>query len=91
MRELFTNIIKYAGAKKVTVFLENSAGSLKITVTDDGVGFDPEAESWEAKQEGGFGLFSIRERMADLGGCLEIVSGPGKGCKVIMSVSVRAG
>ena len=86
MRELFTNIIKHAKAKKVSVFLENSAEEYIITITDDGSGFDPEAVSQEVKQEKGFGLFSIQERMSDLGGSLEILSEPGKGSKIIMSV-----
>ena len=61
-----------------------------MTVMDDGVGFEPELASRGEKQEGGFGLFSIKERMTDLGGALEIVSTPGKGCKAILSIAIRA-
>ena len=58
---------------------------------DDGVGFDPKEVFRGVKQDVGFGLFSIQERMADLGGALEIVSEPGKGPKAIMSVAIEKG
>ena len=91
VRELLINVIKHAGGKKVSVVLEHSADILIITVMDDGVGFDPKEVFRGVKQDVGFGLFSIQERMADLGGALEIVSEPGKGCKAIMSVPIEKG
>ncbi len=86
VRELFTNIIKHSKAKKVNILLENSAGEYIITITDDGIGFDPAAVSRDVKLEKKFGLFSIQERMSDLGGALEILSEPGNGSQIIMSV-----
>jgi signal transduction histidine kinase len=86
VRELLTNVIKHAKADRVSVLLESSAGGFKIAVKDDGVGFDVRKESRASRRKGGFGLFSIEERMTNLGGSLEIVSEPGKGCEVIMSV-----
>ncbi|MCK4791595.1 MAG: sensor histidine kinase, partial [Desulfobacteraceae bacterium] len=86
VRELFTNIIKHSKAKKVNILLENSAVEYIITITDDGIGFDPAVVSRDVKLEKRFGLFSIQERMADLNGSLEIISEPGKGSKIIMSV-----
>jgi PAS domain S-box-containing protein len=86
VRELLTNVIKHAKADRVSVLLESSAGGFKIAVKDDGVGFDVRTASRASRRKGGFGLFSIEERMTNLGGSLEIVSEPGKGCEVIMSV-----
>jgi len=42
-------------------------------------------------QTGSFGLFSIRERMLDLGGALEIVSEPGQGCTAILTAPLSNG
>jgi signal transduction histidine kinase len=83
VRELLTNVVKHAQAKKVTVDIKTTDSSLNIMVQDDGVGLDYEKESAKI---GHFGLFSIRERMSDLGGSLEIVSEPGRGTKVTLSV-----
>jgi signal transduction histidine kinase len=86
VRELLTNVIKHAKADRVSVLLESSAGGFKIAVKDDGAGFDVRRESRASRRRGTFGLFSIEERMTNLGGSLEIISEPGKGCEVIMFV-----
>jgi signal transduction histidine kinase len=86
VRELFTNIIKHANAKKVEVRLEHTSDVYRISISDDGIGFDNDQVSRDVKTKQGFGLFSIRERMADLGGSLEIRSQPGNGTTIIMSV-----
>jgi CheY-like chemotaxis protein len=55
---------------------------LCITVADEGIGFDPTALADQAKsRQGGWGLFSIRERLTLLGGRFEIHSAPGQGTK----------
>ena len=59
--------------------------TVRIVVQDDGVGFEADALSAMPTHEAGFGLFSIRERMMDLGGALEIVSEPGQGCTAILT------
>ncbi len=53
---------------------------------DDGVGFDVQEKMEQTKITGSFGLFSIQERMNDLGGAMEVVSEPGKGCTVVLTV-----
>ncbi len=52
---------------------------LRLTVTDDGVGFDAEAALRDGR---GFGLESMRERAHTLGGTLSIVSRPGQGTEI---------
>ena len=59
-----------------------------ITVTDDGHGFSTAEVSERPTAEGGFGLFSIRERMADLGGSLNVESAPGGGCTAVLCMPV---
>ena len=85
VRELLVNVVKHARANNVSVRLEDKNSSIKIIVEDDGIGFDPRAAIRASGKIGGFGLFSIKERIADLGGNLKIVSEPGRGCTVILS------
>jgi signal transduction histidine kinase len=89
VRELLSNVVKHARAKKVRVHLTQEANRVKIVVEDDGVGFDFDAAKTKTGPKAGFGLFSIQERMADLGGAFDIQSEPGKGCKVILTVPVE--
>ena len=85
VRELVINVVKHARADKVSVRLEDRGASIRIIVEDDGIGFDSRAVVETGNQIGGFGLFSIKEFMSDLGGDLRIVSEPGKGCTAILS------
>jgi PAS domain S-box-containing protein len=85
VRELVVNVVKHAHAKKVSVRLEDRSSNIRIIVEDDGIGFEPHAVIHGGRKIGGFGLFSIEELMADLGGNLKIVSEPGKGCTAILS------
>ena len=83
VRELLTNVIKHAQASEVMVSLCHTEGIVTIVVADDGIGFAPGVESGAARSMG-FGLFSIRERMANLGGSSKIESQPGEGCAVTL-------
>jgi PAS domain S-box-containing protein len=78
-RELLANVVKHARATRVQVLLQRAGDNLELKVRDDGQGCDPTETLKKVSSEGGFGLFSIRERMADLGGALEIDSEPGQG------------
>jgi len=84
VRELLNNIVRHAHAIsfKVCIFKENS--HLRITVEDDGVGFDHSAIDPHYHKDGSFGLFSVRERMKSLGGDLTIDSEPGRGTQVTL-------
>jgi signal transduction histidine kinase len=86
VRELLFNVVKHARANKISVRLEDRNTIMRIIVEDDGTGFEPQAVAEAGGKIGGFGLFSIEELMADLGGSLRIVSEPGKGCTAILSV-----
>ena len=71
--EALQNITKYAGASRATVGLACSGGRLRFTVTDDGAGFDT------ASTRNGTGLQGMADRLAALGGTLDIRSQPGHG------------
>jgi signal transduction histidine kinase len=70
VQECLTNVVKHARAGRVSVLLRRRNGSVAAVVEDDGAGFDP-----ALGREGGFGLVGMRERLALLGGRLEIESG----------------
>jgi signal transduction histidine kinase len=74
--EALQNVAKYANATSATVRLTQANGGLTFEVTDDGVGFDP------AAAERGTGLQGIADRLAALGGDLEITSAPGSGTTI---------
>jgi signal transduction histidine kinase len=71
IQEGLTNAVKHAGASRVAVEASEAAGALRLSVTDDGHGFDPSAPG------AGFGLAGMRERVLLLGGTLDVQSGPG--------------
>jgi len=85
LQEGLTNVARHAQARKVEVILKLDGGVLSLLIRDDGVGFDPAATRGEAS---GLGLHGMGERVALLGGSLEIDSAPGKGTTVRASVPV---
>ena len=90
VRELLTNVVRHAGASQVSVHLEAAGDKINVIVEDDGVGFDPDTVTQETKREVGFGLFSIQERMSDMGGAFVTESEPGHGCKAILSMPLSS-
>jgi signal transduction histidine kinase len=82
--ELLTNVVKHGQAQRVSVSMARVGQTLQIVVEDDGVGFDPDSVGNKPDQSGGFGLFSIAVRMVDMGGSLDMLSAPGKGCKATL-------
>ena len=87
VRELLFNAVKHAGVDRVTVDLTREANDmLHITVSDQGVGFDPWLIEQAQTDQIGWGLFSIRERLTLLGGRFEIESAPGRGSRFVLTV-----
>ena len=86
VQELLVNIVKHARAKSLKISMWRQNGQLYIGVEDDGVGFDPTVPGYRQGKGGGFGLFSIRERLRPLGGHLEIKSEPDGGAEFVLSV-----
>ncbi|MFW6180156.1 MAG: PAS domain-containing sensor histidine kinase [Spirochaetota bacterium] len=84
VRELVHNAAKHAAPRLVTVTSTRLNGSVKITVEDDGSGFDTGALAVQMEIHGGYGLFAIRVRLEEWGGHLLIDSEPGEGTAVTM-------
>ncbi|WP_160573593.1 sensor histidine kinase [Actinomadura physcomitrii] len=75
-QEALANVRKHAGARSVWMSLEFGAGEARLTVADDGRGFDPAAVA------SGFGLRGMRGRVEQVGGGLTVRSGAGEGAVV---------
>jgi PAS domain S-box-containing protein len=81
IRELLNNVVKHSHAANANVIIDMENGYFRVKVTDDGVGFDPQILG-APTIEGGFGLYSIRERLLAVNGSLRIESTPGRGTVV---------
>jgi signal transduction histidine kinase len=79
--ELLMNVAKHAGVSQAGLQLETGAAGDRLVVIDRGEGFDPSAPVRRTTR-GGMGLASVHERVAALGGTVEIRSAPGEGCRV---------
>ncbi len=80
VQELLMNVVLHAQTDHARLRLGREDGSVVIEVEDGGAGFRPE----EAERSSGFGIFSIQEQLAPLGGSLQIDSAPGKGTRVVL-------
>jgi len=84
VQEALANVARHADATEVRVRAERAGPMVALEVTDDGVGFDPEAAKERAAATGHLGLRSMAERIQTAGGSLEIASGPGEGTRVLL-------
>jgi len=82
-QEAITNTIKHADARRIEVRITYEEKRVKLTVIDDGLGFDPTAT--EANKGGHFGLLGMRERAQQVG-TFELSSAPGAGTRIAVTV-----
>jgi two-component system sensor histidine kinase DegS len=85
VQEALNNITKHARASHVTVQLQKEESKIRLTVTDDGAGFDIQSVLGQ-KGRSGLGLIGIRERLIPLRGECIIKSSPGKGTEISVLV-----
>lgn len=80
LQEALTNIARHAGAENIQVSLTYDEQAVYVSVTDDGIGFDPKNLALQSSGEhSGIGLLGIRERLEAHGGKLELFTQPGRG------------
>ena len=84
VRELLANVRKHAEAARVSLHIAREGDNLRIELADDGVGFDLHKLNRNLTDAGGFGLFSIRERLRLLGGGMDMRSRRGDGTTVVL-------
>ncbi len=88
-QEAVTNALKHANATRIAIGLAFANGAVRLTVTDNGKGFDPAAPT--AAPPGHFGLLGMRERAERLRGQLDIASQPGQGTRVVLTAPLPPG
>ncbi len=89
IRELLINVLKHARAHQVILDIRRVGNSIRIAVTDDGIGFDTDKVLSLPTHHHGFGLFSIRERLDCIGGRLRIGSQRGLGSRFILMAPLK--
>jgi signal transduction histidine kinase len=80
-QEALANVRQHAAARQVRVRLCYAAASVRLTVADDGKGFDPGAA------RSGYGLKSMADRVRQVGGTVEVTSAPGAGTEISAEVA----
>jgi signal transduction histidine kinase len=92
-QEALSNAVKHAGASRITIRLSADSSAVRLSVRDDGAGFDPHVierrDDSDDSREGGYGLTTMRERAHALGGVLDIRSSPGRGTVVEAAIPPR--
>jgi len=87
-RELLFNVAKHAGVDEATAEVAPGAdGTMRLVVEDAGAGAEP--AMFESAPSRGMGLLALRERIGQLGGGMEIDSGPGRGCRVQVTLPLQ--
>jgi PAS domain S-box-containing protein len=89
VRELMINIVKHAQARNARVTIRREGGDVNIEVEDDGVGIQDVLRDPKLRSNGGFGLFSIRERLHYLGGQVLVDSENGQGTRITLMVPLQ--
>jgi len=84
-QEALTNAARHAQAHQVSVTLDAAAGGVRLTIADDGIGFDPELHT-QPNGRHAWGLLTMSERAESTGGRLVMDAAPGRGTRVIVEV-----
>lgn len=85
VQEALTNVTRHAKASQVHVTIQQELQTLRCSIRDNGVGFDVSSLSARTGERG-FGLTGIRERLNSLGGSLSLVSTPGQGTELVITI-----
>jgi signal transduction histidine kinase len=85
VQEALRNIARHSEATRADISLRQDDGRLRLTVRDDGVGFDPEAR----RERVSLGLASMRQRAFLLGGTVTVESRPGRGTTILATIPIK--
>jgi len=84
VQESTTNILRHSEATEVFITLEKTDQEITLSIKDNGKGFDAK----KAREKRTFGLLGMEERAITLGGTCELISQPGKGATIIVTLPV---
>jgi PAS domain S-box-containing protein len=92
IQEIITNTIKHAKASLITIEFKHSTTGLKISILDNGIGFDVKIlqKNKILQSDSGFGLFSVKERIQNINGSIDIISIPNDGTKINIFIPLKS-
>jgi NarL family two-component system sensor histidine kinase LiaS len=85
VQEAMSNALRHSKASKLEVKLQHRPDAARLMIRDNGVGFD-----LEAKKHASYGLVSMKERVSEIGGSLNIITAPDKGTRIDIRVPILA-
>lgn len=83
VQEQLNNIRKYAKTKTVDIEIYKRSASIQLTITDNGIGFDA------SQKKAGIGLCNIKSRVEYYSGIMNLITSPGKGCRLEIKVPLK--
>ena len=89
VQESLTNVHRHSGSGSAKIYLRHSDHAVDFEISDRGRGVSPEKQRDMTAAESGVGVRGMQERVRQLGGTLQIVSG-GDGTKVIVNLPMRS-
>jgi PAS domain S-box-containing protein len=89
VREVLINAVKHAQARHIRVSKRRCEDWVEVVVEDDGVGMNVSEIDERKPRSGGFGLFSVRERIQCAGGQFALESEPGRGTRVVLKAPLK--
>lgn len=90
VRELLRNVVKHAGVSSATVSVRGTATELEVEVSDRGRGFNAQMDMFGGEGGSrGFGLWSIADRVHEVGGRFTVDTAPGRGARFILQFPLR--
>ena len=90
-KELLHNAWKHAGTKEIVATVKKKDDHVRLTIDDDGRGFDPASIKNTSRKFRGIGLISIKQWVTAMNGTMSIESQPGKGTRVVIDIPLVAG
>jgi signal transduction histidine kinase len=85
VRELLRNVVKHAGVTVAQVIVEEDGDMLRVIVSDEGRGFEWQTEMF-GERSGRFGLWSVADRVRDVGGTFDVQTSIGSGSRFVMQI-----
>ena len=88
LQEGLTNSVRHGHATRVEVDLDLDDGEIRLSICDNGTGFDVRS-AVQDRENGGVGLMDMRERLESLGGHLDVSSRPGAGTRLVATIPME--
>jgi signal transduction histidine kinase len=88
IKELANNVVKHARANNLNLIFKVRDSKLEVTVQDDGVGFKVHPDLLKLKRNS-LGLFSIQERLLNMGGKMTINTGDNQGTSITLTIPIK--